>query len=277
MALSMPAPIASPGRLMDGKKGLIMGIANDHSIAWGIARMLAGHGAKLALSYQNDVMMRRIRPLAETIGCDVLLPCDVCTAGAVPALFEALRKSWDHIDFVVCAIAHSDRDELSGRFANTSLANFQHTMLVSCYSMIEVTREAALMMSSGGSVLTLTFRGATHVVPNYNIMGVAKAALEASMRYLAADFGPEGIRVNAISAGPMRTLSGAGIHDSRVIFKYHQDHAPLQRAVTLDDIGGAALYLLSDLAAGVTGEIHYVDAGFNIINMPHPDQLKKGF
>ena len=260
--------------LMQGKRGLVMGVANDHSIAWGIAKVLADHGAELAFTYQGDALGKRVAPLAKTLGSDLVVPCDVEDLASVDAAFAAIDKRWDGIDFVVHAIAFSDKNELKGRYADTSRQNFSKTMLISCFSFTEVAKRAAERMRDGGSMVTLTFGGATRVMPNYNVMGVAKAALEASVRYLAGDFGPQDIRVNAISAGPVRTLAGAGIADARLMFTYQKAHSPLRRSVGLEEIGGSALYLLSDLSKGVTGEIHYVDCGYNIISMPRPEVLK---
>jgi enoyl-[acyl-carrier protein] reductase I len=260
--------------LMKGKRGLVMGVANDHSIAWGIARTLAAHGAALAFTYQGDALGKRVKPLAQSIGADVVLPCDVEDIASVDATFAALKDKWGSIDFLVHAIGYSDKNELKGRYADTSRENFIRTMVISCFSFTEVARRAAALMSNGGAMVTLTFNGGSRTMPNYNAMGVAKAALEASVRYLAVDFGASGIRVNAISAGPIRTLAGAGITDARMMFAFQQRHSPLRRGVTLDDLGGAGLYLLSDLSTGVTGEVHFVDSGYNIIVMPHPDALK---
>jgi enoyl-[acyl-carrier protein] reductase I len=263
--------------LMKGKRGLIMGIANDHSIAWGVAKTLAAQGAELAFTYQGDALAKRIKPLAEQLGVDTVLPCDVEDISSVDAVFEALRAKWEHLDFLVHAIGGSDKNELRGRYADTTRENFSRTMLISCFSFTELAKRAAgLMPSSGGTMITLTFGGSMRVMPNYNVMGVAKAALEASVRYLAADFGPRGIRVNAISAGPVRTLAGSGIGDARAMFAFQQKHSPLGRGVTLDELGGSALYLLSELSGGVTGEIHYVDSGYNVIQMPRPEELKNG-
>jgi enoyl-[acyl-carrier protein] reductase I len=260
--------------LMQGKRGLIMGVANDHSIAWGIARTLAGQGATLAFTYQGEALGKRVKPLAASLGSSLVLPCDVEDLASVDAVFAALGRDWETLDFVVHAIAFSDRGELKGRYADTTRGNFARTMLISCFSFTEVAKRAAALMPNGGALVTLTFGGASRVMPNYNVMGVAKAALEASVRYLAADFGPCGIRVNAISAGPVRTLAGAGIADARLMYDYQSRNAPLRRAITIDQVGGAALYLLSDLSAAVTGEVHFVDAGYNIISMPHPDALQ---
>ncbi len=262
------------GGLMAGRRGLVMGVANDHSIAWGIAQALHRHGAELAFSYQGEALGRRVRPLAESLGTSLVLPCDVEDLASVDAMFARLGAAWDQIDFVAHCIAYSAKSELKGRYADTTRENFQRTMLISAFSFTEIARRAASLMRPGGSLLTLTFGGATRVVPNYNVMGVAKAALEAGVRYLAADYGPQMIRVNAISAGPIRTLAGAGIADARTMYNFQRDHAPLRRSVSIDDVGGAALYLLSDLSNGVTGEIHYVDAGYNIISMPDPNALR---
>jgi len=263
--------------LMKGKRGLIMGVANDHSIAWGIARAVAAQGAELAFTYQGDALGKRVKPLAEQLGVALVLPCDVEDIASVDAVFEALRTKWGQLDFLVHAIGFSDKNELKGRYADTTRENFSRTLVVSCFSFTELARRAAAMMpEQGGSMITLTYGGSTRVLPNYNVMGVAKAALEASVRYLAADFGPRSIRVNAISAGPIRTLAGAGIAEQRDMLKFQQLHSPLRRTVTIDEVGGAALYLLSELSTGVTGEIHYVDSGYNIISMPRPEDLKNG-
>jgi enoyl-[acyl-carrier protein] reductase I len=266
--------IAKPGPLMAGKRGLVMGVANERSIAWGIARVLAGHGAQLAFTYQGEAFGRRAIPLAKSVGSEIIVSCDVTNLAAVDNVFAEIRKTWDSLDFVVHALAFSDRRELGGRYADTSRENFINTMVISCFSFTEVAKRAAELMPKGGAMLTLSYGGATRWVPSYNVMGVAKAALEASVRYLAADLGPQGIRINALSAGPMRTLAGAGISDARLMFTYQKAHAPLRRTVTIEEIGGAALYLLSDLSSGVTGEIHYVDSGYNTISMPRPDVLK---
>jgi enoyl-[acyl-carrier protein] reductase I len=260
--------------IMKGKRGLVMGVANDHSIAWGIAKKLAYHGAELAFSYQGEALKKRVEPLASSVGSNLVLPCDVEDLNSLDELFAQLQREWGHIDFIVHAIAYSDKNELKGRFADTSRENFIRTMTISCFSFIEVAKRAAALMTAGGSIVTLTYGGSTRVMPNYNVMGVAKAALEASVRYLAADYGPDNIRVNAISAGPVRTLAGAGIADARLMFNYQRRHAPLRRTVSIDEVGGSALYLLSDLSTGVTGEIHFVDSGYNIVSMPHPEALK---
>jgi enoyl-[acyl-carrier protein] reductase I len=260
--------------LMRGKRGLIMGVANDHSIAWGIAQKLAEHGAELAFTYQGEAFGRRVKPLAEKIGASLVLPCDVEDSASVAQVFSTLADHWGKLDFLVHAIGFSDKNELKGLYADTSKDNFIRTMVISCYSFTEVTRHAAAIMPEGGSIITLTYAGSVRVMPNYNVMGVAKAGLEASVRYLANDFGPRGIRVNAISAGPVRTLAGAGISDARHMFSYQQRNSPLRRTVSLDEVGGSALYLLSDLSSGVTGEIHYVDSGYHIVSMPTLDELK---
>jgi enoyl-[acyl-carrier protein] reductase I len=261
-------------QLMQGKRGLIMGVANDHSIAWGIAKALAAHGASLAFTYQGEALGRRVKPLAEQLGSTFVMPCDVEDIASVDAAFSDIEKQWGTMDFLVHAIGFSDKSELKGRYAETSRENFSRTMVISCFSFTEAAKRAARLMPHGGSMLTLTFNGGERTMPNYNVMGLAKAALEASVRYLAVDFGRERIRVNAISAGPIRTLAGAGIGDARAMFAFQQKHSPLGRGVTLDELGGAALYLLSDLSTGVTGEIHFVDSGYNVIAMPHPDTFR---
>ncbi len=260
--------------LMHGKRGLIMGVANDHSIAWGIARTLAAHDAKLAFTYQGDALGRRVKPLAESVGSDLVLPCDVEDIASVDAVFAELSRTWGTLDFLVHAIGFSDKAQLTGRYADTTRDNFVRTMVISCFSFTEAARRAAAMMRNGGAMITLTYNGGDRAMPNYNTMGLAKAALESSVRYLAVDFGANKIRVNAISAGPIRTLAGAGIGDARAMFAFQQRHSPLHRGVTLDELGGAALYLLSDLSTGVTGEVHFVDCGYNVIAMPHPDALR---
>lgn len=262
-------------QLMAGKRGLIMGVANHNSIAWGIANMLNKHGAELAFTYQGEALGKRVKPLAEQCGSTLVMPCDVSDINSVKAVFETLKAEWGTFDFVVHAIGFSDKNELKGRYVDaTTRENFIQTMVISAYSFTEVAQLAAPLMNEGGSLLTLTYGGATRVMPNYNVMGVAKAALEASVRYLADDLGVDGIRVNAISAGPMRTLAGAGIGDARAMFAYQQRNAPLRRTVTLDDVGGAGLYLLSSLSGGVTGEIHFVDSGYNIVSMPRIDEMR---
>jgi enoyl-[acyl-carrier protein] reductase I len=261
--------------LMKGRRGLVMGIANDHSIAWGIARKLSEHGAEIAVTYQGEAFGRRVKPLAEKLGSTLVMPCDVEDKASIDAVYETLGNEWGHLDFLVHAVGFSDRSELKGLYADTSRENFSRTMLVSCFSFTEMARGAAKLMNEGGSMITMTYAGSTRVMPNYNVMGVAKAALEASIRYLANDYGPRGIRVNGISAGPVRTLAGAGVSDARYMFSFQQRNSPLRKTITIDDVGGAALYLLSDLSAGVTGEIHYVDSGYNIVSMPTMEELKK--
>jgi enoyl-[acyl-carrier protein] reductase I len=262
-----------PG-LMDGKRGLIMGVANDHSIAWGIAKMLSDHGAELAYTYQGDALLKRVKPLAELTKSDIILPCDVEDISTVDAVFAALKEKWGTIDFFVHAVGFSDKNELKGRFADNTRENFVRTMVISCFSFAESAKRAAELMPNGGSMVTLTYNGGDRAMPNYNVMGLAKAALESSVRYLAVDFGHQKIRVNAISAGPIRTLAGAGIGDARYMFAFQQKYSPLGRGVTLEELGGAGLYLCSDLSTGVTGEIHFVDSGYNVIAMPQPDALR---
>ncbi len=262
-----------PG-LMDGKRGLIMGVANDHSIAWGIAKMLSDHGAQLAYTYQGDALLKRVKPLAEQTKSDIILPCDVEDISTVDAVFATLKEKWGTIDFFVHAVGFSDKSELKGRFADNTRENFVRTMVISCFSFAESAKRAAELMPHGGSLLTLTYNGGDRAMPNYNVMGLAKAALESSVRYLAVDFGHQKIRVNAISAGPIRTLAGAGIGDARYMFAFQQKYSPLGRGVTLEELGGAGLYLCSDLSTGVTGEIHFVDSGYNVIAMPQPDALR---
>ena len=265
---------AVPGPLMKGKRGLIMGVANNRSIAWGISRILAGQGAELAFTYQGDAFARRTIPLAQSLGAKIIMPANVLDLDSVDKVFETIKRDWGQLDFIVHALAYSDPRELAGRYADTTRENFTNSLLISCFSFTEIAKRAAALMPNGGSMLTLTYGGSTRWVPSYNVMGVAKAALEASVRYLAADFGPSGIRVNALSAGPMRTLSGAGVSDARSIFNYQQDHAPLRRTPTLDEVGGSALYLLSGLSGAVTGEVHFVDCGYNTVSMPTLDALK---
>ena len=261
--------------LMQGKRGLIMGLANDKSLAWGIAKQLREQGAELAFSYQGEALLKRVKPLAEEIGSKLLLPCDVEDADSTAAVFDALKKEWGSLDFLVHAIGFSDRTQLKGRYLDvTTRDNFSRTMVISAYSFTEVAQHAAPLLNEGGSLLTLTYGGSMRVMPNYNVMGVAKAGLEASVRYLAADFGVRGIRVNALSPGPMRTLAGAGISDARSIFNFQKAHAPMRRTPHLDEVGGAALYLLSDLSGAVTGEVHYADCGYNIVSTPQLDALK---
>ena len=257
--------------LLSGKKGLIMGVANDRSLAWGIAKAAAEHGAEVAFTFQGEALGKRVRPLAEEVGSDLILACDVTDAASMDGTFQTLADRWGRLDFLVHAIGFSDKNELRGRYVDTSPENFAMTMNVSCYSFTAVAQRAEKMMDNGGSLLTLTYFGAEKVMPHYNIMGVAKAALETSVRYMAKDLGPRGIRVNAISAGPIKTLAASGIGDFRYILKWNELNAPLKRNVTIDDVGGAGVYLLSDLAAGVTGEIHHVDAGYNVIGMKDED------
>ena len=257
--------------IMTGKRGLIMGLANDRSLAWGIAQQLHAHGAELAFTFQGEAIEKRVRPLAAAVGSDLLIDCDVSDMARLDAAFDALKARWDSLDFVVHAIGFSDKNELRGGYVDTSLDNFLMTMNISVYSFCAVAQRARTMMKPGGSLLTLSYYGAEKVIPHYNVMGVAKAALEASVRYLAADLGPEGVRVNAISAGPIKTLAASGIGDFRYIMKWNEYNSPLRRNVTIDDVGGAGLYLCSDLASGVTGEIHHVDAGYNVIGMKAED------
>lgn len=260
--------------LMAGKRGLIMGVANDHSIAWGIASALRAQGAELAFTYQGDQILKRLKPLAAEAGSNIVLPCDVANENEIDAVFSSLQETWGSLDFLVHSIAYSNKDELKGRYVDTSLDNFTRTMQISCYSFTSVMRRAAPMMKNGGSAVTLSYYGAEKVMPNYNVMGVAKAALEASVRYLAADLGAQNIRVNGISAGPMRTLAGSAIGSARQTFKYNVLTAPLKRSVELEELGGTGLYLLSGLSSAVTGEIHYVDCGFNVIGMPTQEELR---
>ncbi|MCX7339783.1 MAG: enoyl-ACP reductase FabI [Hyphomicrobiales bacterium] len=261
-------------QLMAGKRGLIMGVANQNSIAWGIASMLAKHGADCAFTYQGEALGKRVKPLAESIGAKLVIPCDVEDLASVDAMFEALKAGWETLDFVVHAIGFSDKDELKGKYADTTRANFSRTMVISCFSFTEVAKRAAAMMPAGGSIITLTYGGSMRIMPNYNVMGVAKAALEASVRYLANDFGPQGIRVNALSPGPVRTLAGAGITDARAMYAWQRANAPLRKSVSPEEIGGSALYFLSDLSGGVTGEVHHIDAGFHITSMPTVENLR---
>jgi len=267
--------ITQPGPLLAGKRGLVMGVANERSIAWGIAKACANHGAKLAFTYQGEQFGRRAVPLAESVGSEIIVSCDVADLASVDKVFDEVEKKWGGLDFIIHALAFSDRRELQGRYSDTTRDNFTNTMVISCFSFTEIAKRAAPLMKNGGSMLTLTYGGSQRVVPSYNVMGVAKAALEASVRYLAADFGGQGIRVNALSAGPMRTLAGAGISDARIIFNYQGDTSPMKRTPTLDEVGGAALYLLSDLAGAVTGEVHYVDCGYNAVAMPSLEMLKE--
>ncbi|MCE2492648.1 MAG: enoyl-ACP reductase FabI [Alphaproteobacteria bacterium] len=257
--------------LLAGKRGLVMGVANERSIAWGIARALSEHGAELAFTYQGDIMARRVKPLAESLGSSIVEDCDVTDAAGIDAVFDTVGKAWGTLDFLVHAIAFSDRKELSGRYVDTSPDNFAMTMNVSCYSLTAVCQRAEALMGNGGSILTMTYYGAEKVTPHYNVMGVAKAALEASVRYLAVDLGGKNIRVNAVSAGPIRTLAASGIGDFRYILKWNEWNSPLKRNTTTDEVGGAAVYLLSDLSRGVTGEIHHVDSGYHVVGMKAVD------
>ncbi|MEM8872005.1 MAG: enoyl-ACP reductase [Pseudomonadota bacterium] len=259
--------------LMTGKRGLIMGVANEKSIAWGIARALHAEGAELAFTFQGDAFGQRVKPLAESIGANLVLPADVQDSASLDAVFQTLEDSWGKLDFLVHAIAFSDKAELSGRFVNTSRANFLNSLDISCYSLVDLTRRAAPLMKDGGSIITLTYLGAQRVTPNYNVMGIAKAALESAVRYLANDLGPDGVRVNAISAGPMRTLAGAAIGGARKVFRNTEENAPLRANATLDAVGGTAVYLLSDLGACTTGECIFVDGGFHATGMPQVENL----
>ena len=259
------------GTLMAGKRGLIMGVANNRSIAWGIAKACAGQGAEVALTYQGDALKKRVEPLAADLGTKIVLPCDVTDAASMDAVFDTLAKTWGRLDFVVHAIAYSDKNELDGRYVDTTEKNFTQSMLISCYSFTALAKRAEKLMTDGGSLLTLTYYGAEKVMPHYNVMGVAKAALEASVRYLASDLGKTGIRVNAISAGPIKTLAAAGIADFRYILRWNEYNSALRRNVTIDDVGGAGIYLLSDLSRGVTGEIHHVDSGYHVQGMKNED------
>jgi len=257
--------------LMTGKRGLIMGVANDKSIAWGIAQACRGAGADLAFTYQGDALKKRVAPLAASVGSDIVLPCDVTDMASVDAVFDGIAQAWGRLDFVVHAIAYADKAELKGRYVDTSLANFQMSLNISCYSFTAVAQRAEKLMTDGGSMLTLTYFGAERVMPHYNVMGVAKAALECSVRYMAMDLGPRGIRVNALSAGPIKTLAASGIGDFRYILKWNELNSPLRRNVTQEDVGKAGMYLLSDLASGVTGECHHVDCGYNVVGMKAED------
>ncbi len=257
--------------LMQGKKGLVMGVANDRSIGWGIAAAAAGQGAELAFTYQGDALKKRVNPLAESVGSDIVLPCDVTDEVSVDLVFNTLKEKWGKLDFLVHAIAYSDKEELKGGYVDTTRENFQKTMEISVYSFTALARRAAEMMPDGGSLLTMTYYGAERVMPHYNVMGVAKAALEASVRYLAVDLGGQNIRVNGLSAGPMKTLAASGIGDFRYILKWNEYNSPLKRNVTLEDIGGAGLYLLSDLSSGVSGETHHVDCGYHVVGMKAVD------
>jgi enoyl-[acyl-carrier protein] reductase I len=259
------------GALMAGKRGLIMGVANDRSIAWGIAKTCAAHGAELAFTYQGGPLKKRVTPLAQSVGADLVLPCDVTDNGSIDAVFSAIEETWGKLDFVVHAIAFSDKDQLKGRYVDTTADNFLTSLNISCYSFTAIAQRAEKLMTNGGSLVTLTYYGAEKVMPHYNVMGVAKAALEASVRYLAEDLGKNDIRVNAISAGPIKTLAASGIGDFRYILKWNEYNAPLRRNVSIDEVGNAGLYLLSDLGRAVTGEIHHVDGGYNIVGMKAED------
>ncbi|WP_239805269.1 enoyl-ACP reductase FabI [Croceicoccus hydrothermalis] len=259
------------GNLMQGKRGLIMGLANDKSLAWGIARALRAQGAELAFSYQGEALAKRVKPLAESLGSDFLIECDVSDMDQLDTAFTTLQQRWDSLDFIVHAIGFSDKTELRGQYVDTSLDNFLKTMNISAYSLVAVTKRAMPLMRDGGSIVTLTYYGAEKVIPHYNVMGVAKAALETSVQYLANDLGPKNIRVNAISAGPIKTLAASGIGDFRYILKWNELNSPMRRNVTIEDVGGAGLYLLSDLSSGVTGEVHHVDAGYHLIGMKQED------
>jgi enoyl-[acyl-carrier protein] reductase I len=260
-----------PSPLLQGKRGLIMGVANDRSIAWGIASACAAHGAELAFTYQGDALHKRVKPLAESVGSTHVLPCDVTDQASIDAVFQTLEREWGRLDFLVHGIAFSDKNELDGLYLNTTRDNFLRTMDISCYSFTAVAQRAVPLMSDGGSLLTLTYYGAERVMPHYNVMGVAKAALEASVRYLAVDLGGRGIRVNAISAGPIKTLAASGIGDFRYILKWNELNAPLKRNVTIEQVGGAGLYLISELGSGVTGEVHHVDSGYHTVGMVSVD------
>lgn len=264
----------SVSNVMQGKRGLIMGVANKNSIAWGIAQACAAAGAELAFTYQGEALERRVKPLAESVGSNIVEPCDVTDEGSMVALFDKLQKQWGKLDFVVHAIAFAGKEELMGRYVDTSSEAFDKALNISCYSFTAVARHAEKLMADGGALLTMSYYGAAKVIPHYNVMGVAKAALEASVRYLASDLGPKGIRVNSISAGPIRTLAAAGIGDFREMLKWNEANAPLRRNVTQDQVGQSALYLLSDMGAGVSGEIHYVDSGYNTIGMAAFDDMK---
>ncbi len=264
------SPLAAQGTLMQGKRGVIMGVANDRSIAWGIAAACAAQGAELAFTFQGEALGKRVRPLAESVGSSLILPCDVSDDAAMDATFDTIQQRWSSIDFLVHAIGWADKAYLRGRYADTPREAFLQAMDISCFSFTAVCRRASALMRPGGSLLTLTYLGAERVMPHYNVMGVAKAALEASVRYLAADLGGAGIRVNAISAGPLKTLAASGIGDFRYILKWNQLNAPLERNVSIEEVGGAGLYMVSDLSSGVTGEVHHVDCGYHIVGMKNP-------
>jgi enoyl-[acyl-carrier protein] reductase I len=267
----MPENVPDHPGLLRGKRGVVLGIANNRSIAWGIAKACQAQGAELALTYQGDALKKRVEPLAKELGAFVAGHCDVTDGASIDAVFETVRERWGTIDFVVHAIAFSDKDQLDGRYVETTAENFSKTLLISCYSLTAVTQRAEKMMNPGGSIITLSYYGAEKWIPHYNVMGVAKAALEASVRYLAADLGVKDIRVNAISAGPIKTLAASGIGDFRYILRWNEHNAPLRRGVTIEDVGHTAVYLLSDMSRGVTGEVHHVDAGYHIVGMKHPD------
>ena len=271
MTASQEHPGTPTGNLMAGKRGLIMGVANNRSIAWGIAKACAAQGAEIALTYQGDALKKRVEPLAAELGSRHVLPCDVTDAASMDEVFETLGKSWGRLDFLVHAIAFADKNELDGRYVDTSEKNFTQSLLISCYSFTALARRAEKLMTNGGSLVTLTYYGAEKVMPHYNVMGIAKAALEASVRYLASDLGKNNIRVNAISAGPIKTLAAAGISDFRYILRWNEYNSPLRRTVTIEDVGGAGVYLLSDLSRGVTGEIHHVDSGYHVQGMKNED------
>lgn len=266
-----PESRIATGSLMQGKRGIVMGVANDRSIAWGIARAVAAQGAEVAFTYQGEALEKRVKPLAESVGASLVLPCDVAEDASMDAAFDAVAKAWGRIDFLVHAIGYADKQFLRGRYLDTPRAAFLQAMDISCFSFVAVGQRAAALMEAGGSLLTLSYLGAERVTPHYNVMGVAKAALEASVRYMATDLGERGIRVNAISAGPIKTLAASGIGDFRYILRWNQYNSPLRRNVTIEDVGGSGLYLLSDLSAGVTGEIHHVDSGYHIVGMKNPD------
>ncbi|MFN6955806.1 MAG: enoyl-ACP reductase FabI [Acetobacteraceae bacterium] len=266
-----PEPRIATGTLMQGKRGVIMGVANDRSIAWGIARAVAAQGGEIAFTYQGEALEKRVKPLAESVGSSLVLPCDVADDASMDAAFDAVARAWGRIDFLVHAIGYADKQYLRGRYLDTPRAAFLQAMDISCFSFVAVGQRAAALMEAGGSLLTLSYLGAERVTPHYNVMGVAKAALEASVRYMATDLGERGIRVNAISAGPIKTLAASGIGDFRYILKWNQYNSPLRRNVTIEEVGGSGLYLLSDLSAGVTGEVHHVDSGYHIVGMKNPD------
>lgn len=268
---SAPEPRIASGNLMQGKRGVIMGVANDRSIAWGIAQAVAAQGGEIAFTYQGEALEKRVRPLAESVGSGLVLPCDVADDASMDEAFAAIGKAWGKIDFLVHAIGYADKQFLRGRYLDTPRAAFLQAMDISCFSFVAVGQRAAALMEGGGSLLTLSYLGAERVTPHYNVMGVAKAALEASVRYMATDLGERGIRVNAISAGPIKTLAASGIGDFRYILKWNQYNSPLRRNVTIEEVGGSGLYLLSDLAQGVTGEVHHVDSGYHIVGMKNPD------